>query len=186
MEATTTTERLELRTLQTSDDKAIADQLNDWDVASMLARVPFPYSLHDAQDWISQLSSEDGQSELAACIFHSSTLIGVASLSRMRQIEGEKIAELGYWIGKAHWHKGYATEAARAVVALAFNKLGLAGLTSGHFKENYRSGRVLAKLGFRYAGESETHCLARNEEIPHIDVVLTKTQWQDFVATRAA
>ena len=56
--------------------------------------------------------------------------------------------ELGYWIGKPHWERGYATEAARAVVEHGFSDLGLSGIYSCYFDGNVRSRNVLAKLGF--------------------------------------
>lgn len=56
--------------------------------------------------------------------------------------------ELGYWIGKPYWGCGYATEAARAVLAHGFDDLGLSGVHSGYYDGNERSRRVLEKLGF--------------------------------------
>ena len=56
--------------------------------------------------------------------------------------------ELGFWIGKPYWGRGYATEAARALVGYAFDKLGLTQIVAGAFRENRASRRVLEKVGF--------------------------------------
>ena len=58
--------------------------------------------------------------------------------------------ELGYWIGKPFWGRGYATEAARAVVERGFSELGLSGIHSAYYDGNEKSKHVLDKLGFAY------------------------------------
>ncbi len=60
--------------------------------------------------------------------------------------------ELGYWIGKPFWGRGYATEAARRVVEHGFNDLGLLGIWGGYYEGNDRSCNVQKKLGFQDRG----------------------------------
>jgi RimJ/RimL family protein N-acetyltransferase len=62
----------------------------------------------------------------------------------------ENIFELGFHLHKAHWGKGYASEAARAAIEHAFQSLGASALFAGHHPDNEISKRVLEKLGFRY------------------------------------
>ena len=64
--------------------------------------------------------------------------------------EPKGILELGFHIRSRHWGRGYATEAARAVMAHAFERLGVKGLFAGHNPKNTASRHLLAKLGFRY------------------------------------
>src|SRR6185295_14357895 len=59
--------------------------------------------------------------------------------------------EMGYWIARAHWGRGYATEASIALIDIA-RTLGIAQLEGSHFIDNPASGRVLEKLGFRPLG----------------------------------
>ena len=72
-------------------------------------------------------------------------LIGCVSLDRDSFNETPRI---GYWLGRAFWRRGYATEAARAIIAHGFDVLGLARVDGTHFLENPASGAVLRKLGF--------------------------------------
>ncbi len=88
-------------------------------------------------------------------------MIGLADLDRVS--DGE--AELGYWLGRAWWGNGYATEAAQALVWFAGDALGLRRLTAGHAADNLPSGRVLSKLGFRCTGEAETYSRSRRRTI---------------------
>jgi len=183
------TERLRLRTPLMRDAPHIAERIGDWDVVKMLSRVPYPYSLKDAQEWLANCPARTARGEVFNCAIELKSereLIGVIGVHDILEIEGGKIGELGYWLAKPYWGKSLMTEAGRALMRHLFTELGFAGLKSGHFKENSRSGTVLAKLGFRSAGEGLQYCLARKTEIPHVDVVMTRAQWLDFTSQRAA
>jgi RimJ/RimL family protein N-acetyltransferase len=58
--------------------------------------------------------------------------------------------EIGFYIRSNHWRKGYASEAARAVMDYAFESLKVAGLFAGHNPKNFGSRNLLIKLGFKY------------------------------------
>jgi RimJ/RimL family protein N-acetyltransferase len=89
-------------------------------------------------------------------------LVGGAGFGRMA---GGGV-ELGYWIARAHWGKGYALEAGRQLIEIA-RALGLNRIEAGHFIDNPASGRVLEKLGFRPTGRTvPRHSCARGGEVP--------------------
>jgi len=73
----------------------------------------------------------------------------VGSCGLARRASGR--IELGSWIARARWGRGYATEAGRALVEIA-TTLGLGQLEASHFVDNPASGRVLEKLGFVATG----------------------------------
>jgi [ribosomal protein S5]-alanine N-acetyltransferase len=62
----------------------------------------------------------------------------------------DKVYELGSHLRKAHWGRGYALEAARAVIGHAFTALGATALFAGHHPANEVSRRLLTALGFAY------------------------------------
>jgi RimJ/RimL family protein N-acetyltransferase len=62
----------------------------------------------------------------------------------------ERIHEIGIHLRKAYWGQGYAPEATRAVMAYAFETLGVKELFAGHNPSNEASRRLLRKMGFRY------------------------------------
>ena len=64
----------------------------------------------------------------------------------------EKMAEIGYWIGKPYWSQGYCTEAAREVVRYGFEVLNLNRIQARHMTKNPASGRVMEKVGMKYEG----------------------------------
>ena len=90
-------------------------------------------------------------------------LVGAVALKHedTSEMAGIDEAELGYWIGATHWGLGYATEAARAVVAYGFDELGLISIWAGYYEGNERSRRVQEKLGFvfQYRVEREVELL---------------------------
>ena len=61
-------------------------------------------------------------------------------------------AEIGYWLGKPYWGKGYATEAGQALLGYGFETLNLYRIHASHFVGNPASGRVMQKLGMRFEG----------------------------------
>ena len=71
----------------------------------------------------------------------------------MREIDAEHSqAEMGFWLGAQRWGKGYATEAARAVIGYGFERPGLNRICAHHVVRNPASGHVLEKIGMRREG----------------------------------
>ena len=80
----------------------------------------------------------------------SGRLVGEAGLFPLAP--GGPDISLGYAFGAAHWGRGYATEAARGVLAEAFGPLGMKRVVAITREANTGSRNVLRKLGFRMQG----------------------------------
>lgn len=78
-------------------------------------------------------------------------LVGCCGL-HMRDA-AKKIYELGFHLRPAFWGKGFATEAALAVIAFGFSQMNASALFAGHHPENEGSRKTLLKLGFRKTHE---------------------------------
>lgn len=72
-------------------------------------------------------------------------LIGSGSIS-----EEDGAWELGYNLRRDAWGQGYATEAARALIAWAHTEHGATRFTAAHVTANAASGNVLRKCGFKF------------------------------------
>ena len=70
---------------------------------------------------------------------------------------GENDAEVGYWIGKPHWNKGYCTEALQAMIHYCYEKKNFQTIWADFFIDNPASGRVMEKCGFTDTGK-ENYC----------------------------
>lgn len=163
MHLTITTPRLSLRPFEEADARRIAYLAGDYDVAKMCSRVPHPYTMAHAYDFIGMMarSREAGREQAFAVTAPIDGLIGSCGASPVAGAEG--VYEIGYWFGMPYWGRGYASEAARAVMDWARDQLGATGFVAGHFADNPASGNVLRKLGFAPAGEQDLFGLARQE-----------------------
>jgi RimJ/RimL family protein N-acetyltransferase len=139
------TERLVLRAPRLVDAKAIARLANDRRIAENTARIPHPYHVDDAEQFIAGVNRQEGEATFA--ILLKGELIGMCGVEPR---DGQ--AEIGYWIGVPHWDRGYATEAVRALIDHAFGDLGHDALQAGARVTNPASRRVLEKCGFQWTG----------------------------------
>ncbi|MCR9121171.1 MAG: GNAT family N-acetyltransferase [Phyllobacteriaceae bacterium] len=153
-----TTERLVLRMPVHDDADELAVIANSREIAEMTARMPHPYTRADAANYIQAV--HEGRVEgyvYAVTIADTGRLIGMCAVTN-RPPSGD--LEVGYWIGRAWWGKGYASEAASAVVDLAFRVTGTNVIYAGSRTVNPRSRQVLVKQGFELMGLDEIDTVA--------------------------
>jgi RimJ/RimL family protein N-acetyltransferase len=158
---TLVTDRLLLRPFARADEEIHRLIFVDPEVA-----VPFcrkTRTLDEVRDWLvarAWLARTDEFGFWAVVRSHDDTLLGLAALQayvadwivwlddpepRHNRIE----VEVSYALGREHWGHGYATEAARAVVAYAFDELRLPRIAYAVSGGNERSIAVMRRLGFR-------------------------------------
>jgi len=154
------TRRLTLRGLRLDDAGRIGQLLGDRAIARNTEQIPHPYGGKEAaEDWIRKQREAylAGQSvTFAIAPRNRKQLIGMIGLELA---EEHNLAEMGFWIGKPYWNKGYVTEAAEAVLRYGFETLGLNRIWAAHFGSNPASGRVMKKLGMTYEGTWRQHVL---------------------------
>ncbi|MWV28518.1 GNAT family N-acetyltransferase [Aurantiacibacter rhizosphaerae] len=155
------TDRLFLRPIFPEDWRDIYRGIADFNVVSMLARAPWPYSAADAKMHCRRPAP-------AGAMKFSITLPELSGAPVIGQIgieRDENGHELGYWIGRKWQRRGYASEAVRGVLDMAA-ALGVDHVNAGHFLENTASGKVLRSAGFTETGEiTPTPCAARGGEL---------------------
>lgn len=157
------TDRLLLRPGWMEDAPALAKAIGEEAIIRNLARAPWPYRLKDAQAFL----STSGQ-ELPSFIILERGAAAPALVGGIGLIaDPGGGAELGYWIARDRWGRGYAAEAGRAVLAIARHGLRLGRITASHLVDNPASGRVLEKLGFEATGEiGVRYSMGRGEDVP--------------------
>ena len=157
------TPRLLLRPGFPEDAPALATAIADEAIVRNLATAPWPYSMRDAEAY---LASPRDPILPSLLIFERGTgapqLVGACGLGR----RPSGSVEMGYWIARSYWGRGFATEACHALVEIA-RALGLTSLEGSHFIDNPASARVLEKLGFEGLGiiAPRMSC-ARGVEVP--------------------
>jgi len=142
-----------------------------------MTRMPDPYPDDGAATWIAQAVPlhEAGESFAFAIVRDDGQVVGMIGLigaggeaqSEAEILEGggskdgragdgragdgrveDGRAEMGYWVGGPFWNQGYATEAVRQLLELAFGELGVECVFATPLERNVASQHVLEKNGF--------------------------------------
>jgi len=156
------TSRLLLRPGWHDDAAALSLALNDRDLARNLARVPHPYAIADAEQFLG-LPIDHRHPKLLAFLRTRGTprLVGGCGLTACE----DGSVEIGYWVARPYWGLGFGTEQTRALVHAA-RAMGHRTIRARHAVDNPASGRVLRKLGFRPTGSFDrVHSAARGEDV---------------------
>lgn len=150
------TPRLQLRAVSAGDAPGLWPLVSDSQLTPFLAWEPHQ-SIKETESMIVALAEAQRAGRgFHWGVIHSEQIIGLVSLidvRRQHRCWTLNRAELAYWIGLPYQGKGYATEAAAAVVEFGFNRLHLHKIRVLHAADNPASGRAIEKLGFRCVGE---------------------------------
>ncbi len=147
-----TTRRLTIRELTLDDLGELQTFLSDPQTLDFWER---PYTAEETRAVIERnLKSyqEHGYGRWAVILKETGTLIGICGIAKS-EIDGREVNDLGYIFDKAHWGKGYATEAAQAVVDYAFEVLKLDSIIANMPHDHHASRRVAEHLGMVKIGE---------------------------------
>jgi RimJ/RimL family protein N-acetyltransferase len=146
------TARLLLRPFAFTDAADVQRLAGEFSIADTTLAIPHPYEDGMAEQWI---AGHDGDfkagKRVAFAITNCSDGLLLGAISLMNIQSGHQ-AELGYWIGKPFWNKGFCTEAGKEVLKYAFLDLALIRVYANHFSRNPASGKVIRKLGFTHEG----------------------------------
>ena len=141
------TERLVLRAPRFEDAKTIATLVNDRRISENTLRIPYPYGIADAQAFIAGANANSGET-VFLITKRDATVLGACGVAERPAAP----PEIGYWLAVPFWGRGFATEAARAMIDYAFDHLGYEALHAGARVTNAASRRVLEKCGFQWTG----------------------------------
>jgi RimJ/RimL family protein N-acetyltransferase len=141
--ATIQGDRIILDAFDLSDAEAVANLANDWELSKWTASIPYPYTEKSAKDWIYAHRRDEKNAVYA--IRSENVLVGCVNCRA-------DTGEIGYWIGRKYWNRGFATSALRALISVMpdnVRRIVWAGTLPG----NVASKRVLQKCGFRPDGQ---------------------------------
>ena len=130
--------RLILRQYRKDDKESLIKLLNDKEVSKWTERIPFPYTKKHADWWIDNKPENDYV--YAIVKKENNSLVGGINITTK--------GEIGCWIGKKHWRKGFASEAVERIKKFGFKELKLEKLWAATHEENKAPMQVLEKIGF--------------------------------------
>lgn len=141
-----------LRPWRREDAAAIVPYADDPLVARNLRDVfPNPYTLADAQGFISSCIEREGRGQLCRTIVVDGRAVGSIALILGDDVY-RKSAELGYWLSRPFWRQGIMTAAVKEMCALGFGTWDIVRIHAEPYARNAGSRGVLEKAGFALEG----------------------------------
>lgn len=168
------TKRLHLRPMQADDVDRIVEYLSDFEVSKRLARAQHPYERRHALDWVARNQTSRLVDQTGFVLDAGQGLTGSIGFHLI-----EDIPNVGYWLAKPFWGQGLMSEAVRSVIAWMFEKSDHRLIRSGIFEGNEASLRIQENLGFKVIGTHKLHCLARGEDLPHLEMRLSRSRFDE-------
>ncbi|MCA1970448.1 MAG: GNAT family N-acetyltransferase [Rhizobium sp.] len=172
-------QRLVMRAPHEEDIDALAHLANNAAVATMVSRMPHPYTARDAADFVRRTNA----GEIGKCVYaitkaDNGEFLGCCALEP--HVNDADTLEIGYWLGEPHWNRGYATEAAHALIDMAFRTRDIAHIDARCRVTNIASRRVIQKCGFQFQGSGMVASLAMGGMMPVEWYRLDRKTWMSL------
>lgn len=135
------------------NNKRIHDNLRDG--------LPFPYTIKDAEDFITSMLSADESKTFAFAIAVDNKAIGSISVFRKDNIHSQT-AEMGYYVAEPYWGKGLGTSAIKQICDFIFSHTDIIRIFAEPFAHNAASCRILEKAGFSLEGTLRKNAVKNN------------------------
>jgi ribosomal-protein-alanine N-acetyltransferase len=176
------TARVRLRDLQFGDESAVLSLLSDFRVVRHML---FPlFTPEQADEFVVQAQRMRMMEPLTNFVLAitlanaSQSVVGLVGLVINPR---HQAGEAWYLLAPTHWGQGYATEAARALVAIGFSELGLHRIWATCVPENLASIRVLEKLGLRREGHQRRNLPIQGRWCDSYLYALLQEEWSQAI-----
>jgi RimJ/RimL family protein N-acetyltransferase len=173
------TKRLSLRPLTAADIDALLAYRSDPDVCRYVPFAPMDRQVITerlATKWVTTALTDEGQAlTLGVEITETGELVGdVVLFWHSREHLG---GEIGYVVNPAFGGQGYATEAAHALLRLAFEDLGLPRVVARIDERNGTSAKVARRLGMRQEARLVRNEMFKGEWSTELDFAMLADEW---------
>ncbi|MGO4564370.1 GNAT family N-acetyltransferase [Rhizobium sp. 2YAF20] len=172
-------ERLVLRAPHEEDIDALAHLANNANVATMVSRMPHPYTAKDAADFVRRTNiGEIGKCVYAITKSENGAFIGCCGVEPGHD---PATVEIGYWLGEPYWNQGYMTEATHALIDMVFRTRECVEQIDARCRvTNVASRRVIHKCGFQFQGSGLAASLALGGTVPVEWFRLDRKTWMSL------
>ena len=172
-----TSSQLRFRPLDERDLESLVEFGGDEEVTRWTAAIPHPFSEADGRAYI-EASRRENRLVFAVEEIASSDFIGCI------QIDAEAgIGDIGYWVARPHWGKGYAEEAAKRITRLAFETLELSALEAEVMQGNAALEKTLLAAGFEKTHEA-VGTRGRCDGVANFRYQLSQMDWVALAANK--
>lgn len=132
--------------MEYADD--LAEAINNKNILNNLRDgIPYPYTVADAEEFISSAMKADKNSTFAFAIICGGRTVGSIGVFRQDNIHF-RTAEMGYYIAEPYWGKGIGTSAVASICKMVFENTDIVRIYAEPFAYNIASRRILEKNGF--------------------------------------
>ena len=137
---------VEFRPWKRGDENSLALHANNYKIwKNVRNRMPFPYTLEDARNWVGYNQYIAPVTNFAIVV--EGKAVGAVGLELKEDIYVRN-AEIGYWLGETYWGQGISTRAVQWLVGQIFSQFEIHRIYACVFINNLASRRVLEKAGF--------------------------------------
>ena len=173
------TKRLKLRPIQTGDETEIHEYAGDKDITMMffLPNDTFEETCEFVKRNVSEWQSAD-QTDFEFVILYNGRIIGGCDAD-LSHSEDRSYATLGWIINKQYRNKGYASEAAEAIMDYAFKNLGVEKVYAQCDINNPASFKVMMKIGMKCINDKGTRTYPKTGKTSgEYTCLITKDEWE--------
>ena len=175
------TDRLLLRQWTEDDFFPFTEMCSDKDVMEFFPKLQTQKESYEMAKKIQSLIKDRGWGFWAIEIPDQHKFIGFVGLHTPKDsMPFSPCVEVGWRLSNQHWGKGYATEAAKAALEYAFNKLNLNEVVSFTTLANIRSIAVMQKIGMSNSGQNFMHpdIEVSHVQCEHVLYKLNRSEWR--------
>ena len=141
-----------IREWRLKDKYDLSAMLNNKNILNNLRDgLPYPYTINDAEEYITTMLSADKTKTFAFAIVVNDVVVGSIGVFRCDNIHS-RTAEMGYYMGEPYWGKGLGTSAVKQICKYVFENTDIIRIFAEPFAHNTASCRVLEKAGFQLEG----------------------------------
>ena len=179
------TERLKLRPFREDDWEAVHEYATDPEISKF--QEWGPNSVKDTKLFVRRCM-ESTNDPMKDIYFFSIVLLGadlhIGGCVLSVKPEGSGDAIIGYTIGRRHWDRGFATEAACALLTFAFGDLALRRVFAYCDKSNTASWRVMEKVGMRRVFTDQNARYFKGQWRDSLEYAITDSEWRQYVGVQ--
>lgn len=150
-------ENIVLRPFTLTDADRVQQLAGEKEISDTTLLIPHPYPDGAAEEWISRHAKEFEEKNIYNfAVTVDDKVVGSIGFGVNLQHNN---CEVGYWIGKPYWGKGYASKALGLIIKFCFEELELNKVHAHYMKCNWSSGRVMEKNGMKQEGILRKHVM---------------------------
>lgn len=173
------TKTVKLRKLRISDAEFISRNAKDRDITKYTFVIASPFDLKEAKRFIKRTQENIKKKkdyEFGIEPIKEKELIGTINLLNINY--KNKHADIGIWLDKRYWGKGFSKEALRLMIDFGFKQLKLNRIQARVLHENTRSQKLLERIGFKPEGRLRKKTFFKNKWYDDLIYGLLKQEYK--------